>query len=134
VNEQCYYYLHTNGDLIRKPFGIGSPLEYFDSPFVKKWWRVDTANRLDAWNMVVEALALGANRSRCAELAGKWGLTMTDSLEYLPRVESPSEVLRDGFKIFIDSIFDVDEDAYWDWFVGGGKSELPKVRGKEAKS
>lgn len=37
------YYLHTNGDLIWKPAGVfynTTPSEYFDSPFVVKWWAI----------------------------------------------------------------------------------------------
>lgn len=40
-----YWYLHTNGEFIHKPFGVvdmgGGPEEYFDSPFVQEWWRVE---------------------------------------------------------------------------------------------
>jgi len=39
-----YYYLHTNGEVIYKPFIVvdmgGGPNDYFNSPFVVKWWIV----------------------------------------------------------------------------------------------
>lgn len=38
-----YKYEHVNGSIISKPAMIidyydGGPREYFDSPFVKRWW------------------------------------------------------------------------------------------------
>lgn len=38
-----YYYEHTNGGVHWKPRVVvdsaGGPREYFDSPFVARWWR-----------------------------------------------------------------------------------------------
>jgi len=38
-----YIYEHTNGEIIYKPDIVvdmaGGPITYFDSPFVKRWWR-----------------------------------------------------------------------------------------------
>lgn len=43
-SEPGYYYEHVNGGVIWKPLWIvdmgGGPQVYFDSPFVKRWWRV----------------------------------------------------------------------------------------------
>lgn len=43
-----YYYEHTNGEIIFKPKIVvdmgGGPSEYFNSPFVKKWWEVKDQN------------------------------------------------------------------------------------------
>ena len=40
--KKIYYYEHTNGEIIRKPAFVvetnTTPEEYFDSPFVKRWW------------------------------------------------------------------------------------------------
>jgi len=39
-----YYYEHTNGEIISKPDIVVDSLgasEYFDSPFVKKYWHED---------------------------------------------------------------------------------------------
>ena len=42
--ERMYYYLHTNGKIISKRAIVAemgtTPAEYFDSPFVKKYWLV----------------------------------------------------------------------------------------------
>ena len=43
-----------------------------DSPFVKHIWPLDPEDRSDAWNIVVEGLALGADPARVKELADKW--------------------------------------------------------------
>lgn len=41
----CYYYIHQNGELIRKVGHVvdsgGGPFEYFDSPFVTRWFKGD---------------------------------------------------------------------------------------------
>lgn len=38
-----FFYEHTDGSVHRKPFRVvdmgGGPLDYFDSPFVKRWWQ-----------------------------------------------------------------------------------------------
>lgn len=40
-----YYYEHVNGTIQWKPFVVvdmaGGPGQYFDSPMVKRWWKVD---------------------------------------------------------------------------------------------
>ena len=41
----CYYYLHTNGDLIHKS-KHSDPLDFEESDLVKKWWAIDLENRL----------------------------------------------------------------------------------------
>ena len=78
-----YYYLHTNGDLIYKnAIVVDSDPEYFDSPFVKKYWFFDSDERFYAWQIVTEALALGAKRKRIFELKEKWGLTDEDAVQF----------------------------------------------------
>lgn len=43
--ENFYFYEHANGSIIMKVGHVvttgTSPLEYFDSPFVLRWWRGD---------------------------------------------------------------------------------------------
>lgn len=43
MKEPDYVYEHVNGTIHRKPALVvdsgGGPWEYFNSPFVKKWWR-----------------------------------------------------------------------------------------------
>lgn len=86
-----YYYLHTNGDLIHKVAAVvDSDPQYFDSPFVRRVWTVDTEKRGDAWNLVIQALALGANKPRIKELQEVWGLTNEDAHEFAK---------RNGFKL-----------------------------------
>lgn len=41
-----YVYLHKNGKLIQKPeICIDDPWDYFNSPFVVKWWYVKADER-----------------------------------------------------------------------------------------
>lgn len=46
-----YKYLHTNGTIITKPAMVvdygGGPYEYFDSPFVQKWWYEEVDEKKD---------------------------------------------------------------------------------------
>lgn len=51
----CYYYLHTNGSVIYKPFIVVCD-GYFDSPFVKKVWCIKSNE--DFNNMVNELYSL----------------------------------------------------------------------------
>ena len=42
-----YYYLHTNGDVIGKnPFVVEADSQYFNSPFVVKFWFVNSRETL----------------------------------------------------------------------------------------
>jgi len=55
-----YYYLYVNGNLIGKnPVVVDSDSSYFDSPFVKRVWVIETEDRGDAWKLCLEALAVG---------------------------------------------------------------------------
>lgn len=68
-----YYYLHTNGDLIHKPYiDGGQAADFRESPFVRMFWLIDTQERYDAWRLLVEAKALGARDDRVDELVAKW--------------------------------------------------------------
>lgn len=107
--DEHYYYLHTNGELIHKRFMPES-----DSPFVKKVWTVDTSNRVDAWTVVLEALALGAQDERIKELAKKWGLTYEDSIEFIIRISCPTQILKDGMAKFTKLVFNMDIKTYWE--------------------
>lgn len=45
IFEPGYYYLHTNGQIILKPFYVVDsvgPSDYFDSPFVVSWGKAQT--------------------------------------------------------------------------------------------
>ena len=79
-----YYYLHQNGQLIGKnPIVVDSDPEYFNSPFVQKVWVIDTENRADAWNLLIEAISLKANMNQIKKLALQWGITKDDLPNYI---------------------------------------------------
>lgn len=80
-----WFYLHTNGDLIYKRDLDGTQADLAESPFVRSVWPMDARNRLTAWDMLVESSALGADATRIAELASKWGCHDTDAVEYAKR-------------------------------------------------
>jgi len=49
-----YYYLHANSQIMWKPFGVVDiDPEYFNSPYVIKYWRVETS--LEYQDMMIEA-------------------------------------------------------------------------------
>ena len=42
-SDGSYWYLHTNGSLIRKnALGINDPCSYFESDLVLMWWHVES--------------------------------------------------------------------------------------------
>lgn len=86
-----YYYLHQNSELIYKPHG--DPADFRESNLVRHFWRLDTNDRETAWQIVVEALALGADAARVAELAAKWHCDDADAPKY-------AEVV--GFDLYMD--------------------------------
>lgn len=53
---------------------------YFDSPFVKKVWKIDTTNRADAWRLVLEAAEWGADEKELKRLYKEWTLNKVDAL------------------------------------------------------
>ena len=104
-----YYYLHTvTRDLIHKNYEPES-----DSPFVKAIWICDNTDRANAWKIILESLALGANIDRVRELCGKWNCDLKDFEEMLPRVR-PTELMKQGATVFLGEILDLDVDEYWD--------------------
>jgi len=112
--KKWYYYLHTNGDLIGKNLiVVNSDSSYFDSPFVKKVWCIDLENRLDAWNLVLEALALGCNVKRAKELVTTWKLTFEDMPQMLLHNPKPTPLQRKGISVFAKEILEMEEDDFW---------------------
>ena len=77
---QGYFYLHVNGDLIYKnnPDAI---TDIRDSDFCRSVW-VYNGERATAWQILVEALSLGAKQKRIEELAKKWGCDNKDAKHY----------------------------------------------------
>lgn len=81
MSIQGWYYLHTNGNLIYKS-SPDSACDIRDSDFARSLWPMDTTDRAGAWNILVEASALGAEPSRIAELAEKWSCDDADASHY----------------------------------------------------
>ena len=86
-----YYYLHTNGELIYKP--NADPTDFRDSTFVRHFWPINPAIREMAWNLLIEASALGV-KDRVAELSAKWHCDDKDAAVYAERVGC--KLFRDG--------------------------------------
>ena len=122
-----YYYLHTNGDLIGKnPVVVDSDPEYWNSPFVQKYWRVDLTDRGSCWQMILEALAKGVRTDRVKELAEKWEMDFDDSMEFLARFK-PEDIHREGMEKFVGLIFNMDPDDYWEKVLKEGKKRNEKI-------
>ena len=91
--EDGYYYLHTNGDLIFKPAMVITDPSYFDSDFVKRIWPFKSEDRDTAYQMLIDAQAMGAKLERITELRMKWAMTEKDTQIWADRT---------GFKLFED--------------------------------
>ena len=89
-----WYYLHTNGELIYKRGRGGTAADIRDSDFARALWPMDPRNRENAWQLLVEASAAGANPARIKELAEKWKCDDEDADNYAARVGV--KLLRDG--------------------------------------
>ena len=58
--KRFYIYLHTNGNLIMKSaVAVEADESYFDSPFVKQVWRIETWE--DVEKFAVEVIGSSAN-------------------------------------------------------------------------
>ncbi len=77
----CYYYLHTNGDLIHKSKHCDVS-DFEESSFVKKWWLIDLDDRVDIYNMLIHASMLGIKKERLKELVNRWNITDDDATHY----------------------------------------------------
>lgn len=90
------YYLHQNGQLIYKPGADIADMR--DSDFVTAFWPIDVTSRADAWTILVEGLALGADAARVNELAAKWSCTDEDAAVYADRIGV--QLAMDGDQFF----------------------------------
>ena len=81
-----WYYLHENGDLIYKRELGDTAADIRESPFARALWPCNPSDRAGAWRILIEALAAGAQPTRVAELAAKWGCDDADAEEYARRV------------------------------------------------
>jgi len=79
------YYLHKNNDLIYK-HGTGNAADIRESDLAKSMWFFDKTDRESAWSILVEALSLGAKKSRILELAKKWKCDDNDADIYANRL------------------------------------------------
>jgi len=77
---QGYYYLHENKELIYKR-GSDAIVDIRESDLCISAWAFDE-QRKTAWQILVEALSLNANKERIFELARKWGCDDEDALIY----------------------------------------------------
>jgi hypothetical protein len=88
-----FYYLHKNDKLIYKRDLPGMAADIRESDFAIMLWPIDLEDRENAWQVLVEALACGANLERVMELAVKWRCSDEDALIYASRV---------GARLFMD--------------------------------
>jgi hypothetical protein len=88
-----WYYLHTNGKLIYKQDFPGIEADIRESDLAIMLWPIDLEDRENAWQVLVEALACGANLERVMELAVKWRCNDEDALIYASCV---------GARLFMD--------------------------------
>ena len=117
------YYLHQNGDLIGKnPFVVTGDANYFDSPFVKKVWWINTEERDTLWTMMLEALAMGVRVGRIREIAESNNCDKADSIEMLTRIK-PNDLMRKGMTIFVQGILNEDIGKYWKEIEALGNKE-----------
>lgn len=75
-----YYYLHTNKELIYKP-DPDAIVDIRESDFCHSAWAWD-GQRQTAWQILVEALSLGAKKDRINKLSKKWNCDGDDALNY----------------------------------------------------
>lgn len=75
-----YYYLHENKQLIYKN-SSDAIIDIRDSDLCHSAWGWD-GTRQTAWQILVEALSLGANKGRVSELAEKWECNNADAHNY----------------------------------------------------
>lgn len=86
MSIQGWYYLHQNNTLIYKRDFDETVSELRESTFVKHIWPFDEEDREGAWNILVEAQALGLDKNRVDELVQKWSCTDEDANIYADRV------------------------------------------------
>jgi hypothetical protein len=91
-----YYYLHVNGGLIFKP-GTDCAADIRESDLARMLWPCDPSDRFGAWRILVEALALGADSARIAELADKWHCDDMDADEFAKRIDVRLEMDGDAW-------------------------------------
>ena len=90
-----YYYLHSeSGDLIYKRDLGGTVADLRESDFVEMFWPVDDEDRQTAWDLLVEAMAIGVSETRVDELVRKWKCDDADAAIYAEHVGA--KLFKDG--------------------------------------
>ncbi len=77
-----YIYLHENGDLIVKSIHA-NPLDFEESDFVKRWWKMDLEWRGDIYNFLISAKLSNANPEKIQKWINDWKVTNEDTKKYL---------------------------------------------------
>src|ERR1700749_2162744 len=89
-----WYYLHDNGDLLyKRNMDGGEAADFRESSFVRQFWPIDINDRESAWQILIEASALGADVGRIKELAALWKCDDADAQRYAEAV---------GVDLFLD--------------------------------
>jgi hypothetical protein len=81
--DWCYFYLHTNGELIQKnknytPDGI----DFNESPFCIVYWKMDKVRRFGLYEVLIAAAISGAKKTSIEKMAEIHGATDLDAMEY----------------------------------------------------
>lgn len=78
-----HFFLNTDGDVFYKSIISSEALKpYYDNPYIRAIWAFDPADPRKSANILVEALAAGADRNRVFELAKRWGRTDETMRQY----------------------------------------------------
>lgn len=128
-NKTGYYYLHTNGDLIFKNAIVGSEADFTESDFVKAYWFIDPAYREDAWTVLVEALAFGAEKERIMTLAKKWKCDDTDAQKFAEHINIVIDKDGDEWCAHFKNFANIQESL-----VGFGETALEAIAELAQKS
>jgi len=94
-----YYSLYTNGDLVYSY----SNIPYVRSSLVVHVWPADQSSRANAWKILLESLALGANIDRVRELAQKWKCD-EDDFNLLLVNSKLSALMKEGVPLFFKEV------------------------------
>lgn len=99
-----YIYLHESGELIGKS-KHANPLDFEESTFVKKWWKMDLEWRGDIYNFLISAKLKGGNPKTLEKWMSDWKVTNDDTKTYLDWIKLKWS-LKDG----IYSVWNESED------------------------
>ena len=108
---KSYYYLHKNGTLIYKPDTVvesaGGPNEYFDSPFVKAWWSMDSSKPNEVHEFLHDAKRQGVDNTQLRAIAGKFNMSIdVDIRESVNTIMTPdSNLIKEYAKSAIRDVF-----------------------------